>query len=238
MEYCDVSLGRPEENVACDEVLLNLCEAGELDELVRFWEPRENFVVLGYGNRVSVEVNVGFCEENGIPILRRCTGGGAVLQGPGVLNYCLILRAEEEPCRTVHGTNRFVMEQLRTTISELVKKPVELQGHTDLAIDGLKICGNAQRRKKRFLIFHGSFLLGLDFEIAEKTLRMPSKQPEYRRNRAHRDFLLNLEISSTEVKDAVRECWNAQMVMSKLPEGEIRKLVEEKYGRREWNFKF
>jgi lipoate-protein ligase A len=238
MRYCDVSFGRPKENVACDEALLDLCEAGESDELLRFWEPPESFVVLGYGNRVSAEVNVGFCDENGIPILRRCTGGGAVLQGPGVLNYCLILRAEEAPCGTIQGTNMFVMERLRGAISGLLKKSVDVQGYTDLAIGGLKICGNAQRRKKRFLIFHGSFLLGLDLGMVERTLRMPSKRPEYRGNRAHRDFLLNLEISSTGVKDALRECWNAQPAMSELPEEQIRKLVGEKYGRKEWNFKF
>ncbi|HYV27236.1 MAG TPA: biotin/lipoate A/B protein ligase family protein [Candidatus Eisenbacteria bacterium] len=238
MKHCDVSPGRPEENLACDEALLDLCEAGESGELLRFWEPNQNFVVAGYGNRVSAEVNVEFCEENGIPILRRCTGGGAVLQGPGVLNYCLILRAEEGPCGTIQGTNRFVMERLRTVVSDLLKKRVEVQGHTDLAIGGLKICGNAQRRKKSFLIFHGSFLLGLDLRMVERTLRMPSKQPEYRGNRAHRDFLLNLGISSGRLKDAMCDCWNAQWVMSELPKEEIRRLVEGKYGRREWNFKF
>ena len=53
MKHCDVSPGRPEENLACDEALLDLCEAGESGELLRFWEPNQNFVVAGYGNRVS-----------------------------------------------------------------------------------------------------------------------------------------------------------------------------------------
>jgi lipoate-protein ligase A len=130
------------------------------------------------------------------------------------------------------------MERMRSAISPLLKKPVEVQGHTDLAIGGLKICGNAQRRKKRFLIFHGSFLLGLDFEMVERTLRMPSKQPEYRRSRRHRDFLMNLEIPASEVKMAFRKCWSAEEQMSELPEEQIGNLVEEKYGRREWNLKF
>ena len=49
-------------------------------------------MVVGYANQVEVEVNVPACTARGIPILRRCSGGGTVVQGPGCLNYAVVLR--------------------------------------------------------------------------------------------------------------------------------------------------
>jgi lipoate-protein ligase A len=238
MNCCDLTLPTPAENLACDEVLLELCETGEAGELLRFWEPQQSFVVVGYGNKISTEANLPFCQQNGIPVLRRCTGGGAVLQAPGVLNYCLILRAEVSPCQTITATNQFVLKRLQSAMSTFLKKPAEVRGQSDLALAGLKFCGNSQRRKKRFLIFHGSFLLYLDFALVERTLPMPSKQPDYRLNRSHSEFLLNLEVPASQVKEALRKAWDAQAQMPEVPSKQIAALVDEKYSRREWNHKF
>ena len=84
MRYCDLTLSTPAENLACDEALLQLAEEdGAAGEILRVWEPMQYFVVVGYANRVATEVNLPFCQDNGVPVLRRCTGGGTVLQGPG-----------------------------------------------------------------------------------------------------------------------------------------------------------
>ena len=72
-------MGTPEENLACDEVLLDLCERGGGDELLRFWALPQYFVVVGYANKASTEVDLPLCRQLGIPVLRRCTGGGTVL---------------------------------------------------------------------------------------------------------------------------------------------------------------
>src|SRR5688572_6131078 len=96
MRWLDLTFPTPAENLACDEALLDLCEAGFADEVLRFWESPTHFVVVGYGNKVDSEVEVAACRADGIPILRRCTGGGTVLQGPGCLNYSLVLRIEGE----------------------------------------------------------------------------------------------------------------------------------------------
>src|ERR1039458_9324222 len=107
MKLCDLTLGTPEENLACDEVLLDLCEAGASDELLRWWTPPQYFVVVGYANKADIEVNLAFCRQFNIPVLRRCTGGGTVLQGPGVLNYSLILRIDDSrPVHSIAATNR------------------------------------------------------------------------------------------------------------------------------------
>ena len=92
MKCLDLTLRTPAENLACDEGLLDFCEGGCGHEILRFWEPQTHFVVLGHANRVATEVDREACERLGIPVLRRCSGGGTVLQGPGCLNYSLILK--------------------------------------------------------------------------------------------------------------------------------------------------
>src|SRR6266853_3734385 len=114
MIQCDLTLSSAGENLACDEALLDLCEDGLCNELLRFWEPSQYFVVLGYANQARTEVNLPFCKQHGIPILRRCSGGGTVVQGPGCLNYALILRITEDgPMRSISSANQFIMERNR-----------------------------------------------------------------------------------------------------------------------------
>ncbi len=239
MKLCDLTLPTPEENLACDEVLLDRCEAGESDEVLRFWASPEYFVVLGYANKAATEVNLTYCQQQAIPVLRRCTGGGTVLQGPGVLNYSLVLRIDESgPCRNTSATNRFILERHRDVFAKLVLAPVEWRGQSDLAMGGLKFAGNAQRRHRRFLLFHGSFLLHLDFELLEKALPLPSRQPDYRINRSHSDFLINLKIPDHVIKTALSQAWNATEPLDPVPFDQITFLAREKYALAEWNLKF
>ncbi len=239
MLLCDLTLPTPEENLACDEALLDLCEAGEADELLRFWEPTRYFVVVGYANHIATEVNIPFCRQNTIPVLRRCSGGGTVLQGPGCLNYALVLRIEGSgPRQSIASTNNFILDRHRAALRELLLAPVEKQGHTDLAIGGLKFSGNSQRRRRNFLLFHGSFLLDLDIDLIQKALPLPSKQPDYRLGRSHVNFLTNLKVAPHLVKSALRSLWKANAPLAEVPLGQIAQLVREKYGSEEWNQKF
>jgi lipoate-protein ligase A len=153
MKHFDLTLPSPAENLACDEALLNWCEDGGGEEIIRFWELAETFVVVGYANRVATEVNVAACKARGIPILRRCSGGGTVLQGAGCLNYTLVLRiAENSLLASISGANQFIMERNRAAIESLYKtfnpQPSTLNltvcGHTDLAIGGRKFSGEKE----------------------------------------------------------------------------------------------
>ncbi|SRR5581483_2159771 len=250
MKYIDLTFPTPAENLACDEALLDLCEEGDEGELLRFWQPIQSFVVVGYANRAAVEANLPVCEAHQIRVLRRCSGGGTVLQGPGCLNYSLILRIPESgPLQGITGTNQFIMERQRAALQSLVQAPIEIQGHTDLAIvppvaspapapARLKFSGNAQRRKRRFLIFHGTFLLHFDLSLVEMVLPMPSKQPDYRDGRPHSGFLTNLEIPADKIKSALRTAWRAKHSLQNVPLDRIRQLVASKYSTSDWNFRF
>ena len=239
MQYLDLTLARPEENLACDEALLDACEEGEAPPILRFWEPRQAFVVLGYGNKIQTEVNVDFCEQNWIPILRRCTGGGTVLQAAGCLNYSLILPISPEAgLDTVSATNRLIMSRNSEALAELTRLPVHIQGFTDLSLNGLKFSGNSQRRRKNSLLFHGSFLLSADISLIEKTLALPTKQPDYRQNRSHADFLTNLNVSAAELKAALRKIWGASQLFTDFRHDRVTALCREKYDLDAWNRKF
>src|SRR5208282_5394819 len=148
MKQIDLTLPSPSENLTADEALLDECEDGSGGEILRFWEPSEYFVVVGYANKIATEVNVATCQARGIPIFRRCSGGGAVVQGPGCLNYSLILRITSDgPLHSIGTANQFIMRQNRAAIatinSQLSTLNVSVRGHTDLAIGDRKFSGNS-----------------------------------------------------------------------------------------------
>jgi len=236
MKFLDVTLPTPEENLACDEALLDLCEETNGPEILRVWEPPQYFVVVGYANKVDLEVNVEACRAKQIRILRRCSGGGAVVQGPGCLNYSLVLNfSNNESLQTITQTNRLIMGRQRELLQTDLRKAIEVEGHTDLALNGIKFSGNAQRRKKNFLLFHGTFLLQFNIPLIAELLKMPSKQPSYRQNRPHENFLTNLCLPAHELKRSLRQGWKSSSEFKSIPD--LSKLLE-KYHRDNWNFKF
>ena len=236
MHFLDLTFSTPAENLACDEALLDFAEGGADREILRFWESTSLFVVLGSSNRAGNEVWLDQCERDGVPILRRRSGGGAVLQGPGCLNYCLVLKMDG-PCATITGTNSFVLQRHAGVLSSMLGLPVRHEGLTDLAVNGMKISGNSQRRRLRYLMFHGTFLLGLDPGIITRYLRSPSKEPSYRRGRSHQEFAMNITASRTELKEALRNSWNAAQTLHEVPRETMEDLVRARYSLREWNLK-
>ena len=273
MKHFDCTFPSPAENLACDEALLDWCESGEGTECLRFWESPEPFVVVGYANKVATEVNEAACEARKIPILRRCSGGGTVVQGPGCLNYSLVLPiTEDAPLHSIAVANQFIMRRNRAAI-EMVGRvtpcaplngwieadepargdarptiggqrtacptsAIAIRGHTDLATGDLKFSGNSQRRRKKFLLFHGTFLLNFDLALIGELLLIPSKQPHYRENRPHARFLTNLHVTAEPVKAALLKAWDASSLLINPPLHEIKMLAKEKYSTNEWNFKF
>jgi lipoate---protein ligase len=229
----------PWENLACDEALLDYCEQSASEGFLRFWESREYFVVLGYSKKIENEVYRERCAALGIPILRRCSGGGTVLQGPGCLNYALVLPIEShQELTTITGANRHIMERIRDALARVTGQTIAIQGDTDLTIDGRKVSGNAQRRKRRFLLFHGGFLLKFDLALIAQTLRLPLQQPAYRAQRNHHEFLANLDMKPAAAIQALRLEWNACTAEPAAITPNIASIMEQlkdsKYGRPDW----
>lgn len=236
----DLTLPTPAENLALDQALLEACEAGEASESLRFWEPAGVFVVVGYANQADREVNLAACQAAGVPVYRRCTGGGTVVQMPGVLNYNLVLRIPEQgPLSTLTGTNQWIMERLRTALSDEgdATQALTVRGVSDLCLGQRKVMGSAQRRKRTALVFHGCLLLQAELELMERYLRFPSHQPDYRGDRSHRDFCTNLGMTVEEAKLRLIQAWGAEPAPAPPALGRIRELVETRYSLPEWNLR-
>lgn len=239
MWFCDLTFGTPEEDLAFDEVLLNQCERERGPGVLRTWEAKQRFVVVGYANRVRTEVRVEECDRLQIPVYRRCSGGGTVVQGPGCLSYAVVLPIALDPTlESITGSNGWILRRVQSAVSRVVGRQVEIRGHTDLALNGLKFAGNAQRRRKDYLLFHGSLLLNMDISLIERVLPMPSKEPDYREQRPHQAFLMNLKVSSGHVKRELAREWSAHSDLVSVPADEVRKLAVGRYATPEWNFKF
>src|SRR4051812_4713002 len=80
------------ENLALDEFLL-----AQGEETLRFWECVRPVVVVGRGGRIEEQVRVAECKADGVDTLRRCSGGGAVVLGPGCLNYSFVFSLVARP---------------------------------------------------------------------------------------------------------------------------------------------
>jgi lipoate---protein ligase len=239
VKYLDLTFPDPASNLACDEALLELCENSGEEGVLRVWEPADYFVVVGYSNKVLSEVNVSACNAKGIPILRRFSGGGAVLQGPGCLNYSLVLRNGRlgiPPDLT--DSYHYVLSRHLSLCANDGAAAVQIQGVSDLALDGRKFSGNAQHRKRLCSLFHGTLLLYFDIALIETCLLMPSRQPAYRHGRSHEAFLCNLSMPPEDVRKALRNAWGAEEALHEVPFDRIEALVGERYSRQEWNFKY
>jgi lipoate-protein ligase A len=239
MKYLDLTLPDPAGNLACDEALIELLENTEAAEgLLRTWESKSHFVVLGHSNKLNLEVDSVACEMQQVAISRRLSGGGTVVQGPGCLNYTLVLRSGVDAPATIGESFRFVLEKHKRCIEAMTGARVAIAGTSDLTIDGKKISGNAQYRKRRFALLHGTFLLDLNLEIVDRCLLHPPNQPEYRKNRAHRDFIANLQLRSADVCKTLMETWRASDRFLDVPTSRIAELVRSRYGCAEWTAKF
>jgi lipoate---protein ligase len=282
MKCLDLTLSTPERNLAADEILLESVEQGRFGEVLRFWEPTEYFVVIGYAGHIEAEVNEANRRRYAMPVLRRSSGGGTVLQGPGCLNYSLVLSIPDDgPLCRIRGTNAFVMNRHREAVEAVLRQAraadgvsaadseggraamrqvspgqgvvaaqrgltgsesvrrgiVTVQGATDLALDGRKFSGNAQRRRRAALLFHGTFLLDLDLDRVEQVLAMPPRQPDYRQNRRHRDFLMNLGLPASRIKQALCEVWNVREEFEAATRLEIEPLGGDTGTSPHWRFK-
>lgn len=184
-----------------DRLCRTVGETGQ--RLVRFWWGGPPAVVMGFSEQADQVANQSECRRLGVELLKRTTGGGSVLQTCGVFNYSLVMPAPE----SLNPKNAFSMgTELICSILVRLGLAGTPEGTSDVAIGGRKISGNAQARRRRALLLHGTLLVDFDYELAEKVLRHPSREPEYRRHRSHRDFMITLRELGVQVdKPAIEQ---------------------------------
>jgi lipoate-protein ligase A len=237
MRFVDISFDDPGENLAYDEVLLDRAETEDDAEVLRFWESPVTFVVLGTSQVLREHVREEQCAQDNVPILRRCTAGGCVLQGPGCLNFTLVLRHEHRPeIATIRGSYCYILGRIANTL-RAQGVLASHKGISDLAVGGRKISGNSQRRRRHAILHHGTLLYGMDSELMERYLREPSERPQYRGNRTHRGFVKNVPISPNNLRDIICAEFDVRSRSDHPRRAElhaIRSLVQKKYSTIAW----
>jgi len=175
-------------NLAIDEEMTRSAAERGLITL-RLWWGGAPTVVLGSSEKIEQTVDVEACRRLGVDVVRRSTGGGTVLQTPGVLNYSLTGPAPGLPnMKTLFALGA------RILIGALAAFGLEgaARGISDVCVGDRKISGNAMAKRWGGLLLHGTLLLEMDLDLVEACLRHPPREPDYRGRRTHRDFLTSL----------------------------------------------
>src|SRR5690242_11713934 len=138
MHLLDLTLPIAAENLALDEALLLEAEAGRGGEVLRLWEWPHYAVVLGAGCALADDVDEAACRADGVPVLRRASGGGTVLLGPGCLCYGLVLAFERGPAlREITPSYAYILGRVGGALAGLLPG-IERAGTSDLTDAGLK----------------------------------------------------------------------------------------------------
>lgn len=243
MQYLPLTLETPAQNLALDEALLDACEAGETtDEILRAWESPQHCVVLGRSTDAQLEVNLAACRQDGVTVLRRPSGGGAVVAGPGCLMYAVVLNLESRPhLRAVDLAHQFVLQCMAELLQPVAPRVVTA-GISDLALPEpsgnesakspsplVKFSGNALRLKRNHLLYHGTLLYNFDLKRIGRVLATPTREPDYRENRPHRDFVANLPTTQDRLTQALVDGWQADRRLNSWPQARVSQIVERKY---------
>jgi lipoate-protein ligase A len=238
MQLLDLTLPTAAENVALDEALLEAAEeSGRPSEVLRLWEPRQTLVVIGRASHVDQEVYREECLRRGIPIIRRTSGGAAIVAGPGCLMYAVVLSFDRRPhARVIEQAHSLVLGRLAEALESLAPG-IERQGTSDLAIAGRKVSGNSMRARRTHLLYHGTLLYGFPLATIETCLKSPPRQPDYRAGRTHADFVTNLPTTTADLRSALAAAWGAGEILPAWPQEKTALLVHERYGRDAWNFR-
>ena len=173
-----------------DEDLLAALEGGAT-YVHRVWEAASVAVVLGRGTSAEREVRRDVCAAEGVPVLRRKGGGGAVVLGPG----CLVVSLAAEVGREldVGGYLDAIAGVLADVLGRLTALPLRPRGTGDVCLGDRKVLGSSLFRRRRLLFYQASLLHSMDLGPVERLLAHPAREPAYRCGRSHREFLATLQ---------------------------------------------
>ena len=238
VQLLDHTLRSAAENLALDEALLDEAEQNPTpSEWLRLWEPPQPVVILGRSSQLESEVHTLRCRELGIEVLRRVSGGAAIVTGPGCLMYAVVLSLRARPrLRAIDAAHHLVLETIAGAIRKLGLS-VALRGTSDLTLANRKFSGNSLRVRRDNLLYHGTLLYDFPLELIAACLGRPPREPDYRAARAHHDFVTNLPARREDLRRVVIEAWQPVRESDAWPHARVAELVASRYSRPEWNLR-
>lgn len=224
-------------NMAIDEALMET--VGEVP-ILRIYGWRPAAVSIGYFQSMNEEVNFAKCREIGVDVVRRLTGGGAVLH-EFELTYSFISR--EYP-KNIMESYRWMCDAIVMSINRL-GFDANFVPLNDIVIAGKKVSGNAQTRRKGVLLQHGTILLGVDVNKMFSVLKVPSEKLRDKIIKDAKERVTSLagttfDDMATSLKTSFAAKFESKLITDAMSTKEIsraRWLAERKYSSQEWNLR-
>lgn len=166
LNYLDLTTTDPAWNLAVEEYVFENLPKDRM--YVMLWQNR-NAIIIGKHQNTLAQINPAFVREQGIRVVRRLSGGGAVYHDMGNLNYTVI--ADGEGALDFGRFCTIVLAAL-----EKVGIHGQLNGRNDMTVEGKKFSGNAQYTKGGRVMHHGTILFDSDSTVLEKALQVDEEK--------------------------------------------------------------
>ena len=230
----------PSINLALEEYALRNFDFSQDYLLFYINEPS---IIIGRNQNTLEEINHEYVEENGIHVVRRISGGGAVYHDLGNLNFSFITNYDKSKL------NNFL--QFTSPIIDILQEMglnAELSGRNDIQVDGRKISGNAQYSSVKRMFSHGTLLFNTDLGEVSNALNVKMSKIQSKGHKSVRSRVANIseflsnEMSIEDFRAHLLEGLYKNVAsfksyrLSEKEWEEVYKLREEKYANWDWNF--
>ena len=238
MRYLKNPSTNPYYNMAFDEYCL---ESLSIDEPVFYLWQNRPAVIVGFNQEVNTEVNLDYLKENGIDLVRRVTGGGAVYHDLENLNYTIVGRSEDLE-RDYPEYASLLAKALQT-----LGVPATLSGRNDILVEGRKVSGFAKRVCKNRLMVHGTLMYNVDVDVLTHVLNPSTTKLQSKGIASVRSRVANLCDYLPEIPDIQTFSQRLEEILSnnytdteyQLTETDlanIQRLTDKKFATWEWNY--
>lgn len=142
------------------------------NNVILLWRNEPSIIIGRYQNTVE-EINCEYVRKNNIKVARRLSGGGAMYQDLGNINYTIITHAR--------GEADFDLSLLCRPIVDILNRleiPAEQSGRNDILLNCKKISGTSAYMRNGKIMHHGTLLYNCDLTVLAKALTPSSKKFE------------------------------------------------------------
>lgn len=241
----DLEVNNAGANMALDESISDAVRRKESLPTIRFYKWKPSAVSIGYFQSLLDEVDVELCKKNGVDIVRRRTGGGAVYHDSnGEITYSVIAQESLFP-KGITESYHLICGWIVNALGKL-EIAAEFKPINDIIAAGKKISGNAQTRRGGILLQHGTILCKLDVAAMFSLLKVPKEKISDKfiadvKQRVTSVTDINPQITEQQLKDALVQAFAEGKefefgAVTAKERAAAEKLVKERYASDEWNF--
>ena len=155
------------------------------------WQPERTMIVLGQSNTPERSLITENVEADNIPVTKRPTGGEAVVLSP--LMAVITIAREFREMTASKDFFRVINGMMLDVLADLGVKNYGMKGISDITIGDRKILGSSMHRREKRLVYHAVLNIREDPGIFERYLKHPGREPDYRLNRRHGEFVTSLQ---------------------------------------------